>query len=185
MVSADPEQAGMNSHTAVAELFVQYADGAGRLNEEISLALERSFATILSRSPAIDRPPGPEPVPDDPEGVADRLAHIIFYSSRAAAAGPPNAKALDAIRTRLLEFVQTRIPLEAQMLWSPRKHWQSATECAVDLAELTALQTLISIDAAVRRVYRPVMSFMIDLEDIEFQFMEGQNEEATNAQEIY
>jgi hypothetical protein len=185
----------MKSHTGIAELSVHYGDGAGRLDEEIFLALERSFATILLGSRDNNEPPdqpgSPPPattleqVPDDPERVADRLAHIIFNSSRAAAAGAPNAKAVDGIRTRLLEFVQRRIPLEAQMLWSPRKHWQLATESAVDLAELTAFQTLRSIDAAVRGVYRPGMSFLIDLEDIEFQFMEGQNEEAINAQEIY
>jgi hypothetical protein len=191
VVSADPEKAGMNPQTGIAGLPVHYTDGADGLDEEVSLALQKSFATILSYSPNIDRSPDQpgspppattsEPVPDNPEEVADRLAHIIFNFSRAAAACAPNAKAAAGIRSRILEFVQRGIPIEAQMLWSPRKHWQLATESAIDLAELAAFQTLISIDAAVRTIYRAGMSFVIDLEDIEFQFMEGQNE----AQEIY
>ena len=77
------------------------------------------------------------------------------------------------------------MPIEAQMLWSPKKHWVFGTEGAVDLAELLAFQTLISIDSAVRSVYRAGMSFVIDFEDLEFQFMEGQTEEVVNAQERY
>jgi hypothetical protein len=175
----------MNSGTGIAELLVHYREGPDRLDEEVLPALERSFGTILSRLPGSDRPPRLEGIGADPEGVAASLARIIFNFARAEAAGASNAKAVAGIRTRLLEFVQRGIPVEAQMLWSPKKHWMLGTESAVDLAELAALQTLISIDSAVQPVYRAGMSFVIDLEDIEFQFMEGQSEEVVNAREIY
>jgi hypothetical protein len=175
----------MNSHKGIAELLVHYTEGPGRLDEEVVRALERSFGTIISRLPGSDRPPSLEQIPSDPEDVADRLAQIILTFSRAAAAGGPNAKAVGGIRTRLLEFVQRGVPVEVQMLWSPKKHWKLGSESAVDLAELAAFQTLVSIDAAVRTVYRTGVSFVIDFEDIEFQFMEGRSDEIVNAQEIY
>src|ERR1700716_2288924 len=165
----------MNSPTGITVLLVHYTDGAGRFDEDVMRALERSFATTLSRSPGSDRPPSLEQIPDDPDEVADRLAQIIFTFSRAAAAGGPNAKAVGGVRTRLLEFVQRGGPVEVQMVWSPKKHWKLGRESAVDLAELAAFQTLVSIDAAVRTLYRTGMSFVIDFEDIEFQFMEGRS----------
>src|SRR5438477_1030609 len=118
----------MNASTNIAELVVHYADDADRLNHEVTRTLKKVFATILSYSLGIDAPAPAERIPDDPEEVADGLAHILFRSSRAAAAGAPNAKAIEGIRTRLLEFVQRRVPLDVQMLWSPRKHWQGANE---------------------------------------------------------
>ena len=175
----------MNSHTGVAELLVHYRGGPDRLDEEITRALERFFGTILSRCRDNDRPQSPLRIADHPEGTADRLARIIFSLSRAAASGAPDIKALAGIRTCILAFVQRGIPVEAQMLWSPKKHWMVGSENAVDVAELAAFQTLISIDSAVRSAYRLGMSFVIDLEDIEFKFMEGESQELVDAHETY
>jgi hypothetical protein len=90
-----------------------------------------------------------------------------------------------SIATRVLEFVRRGLPVEAQMLWSPKKHWTQGHDSAVDLAELMALQTLVTISSAVSQVYRPGTSFMIDIEDIEFEFMEGQNNEMVVARDLY
>ncbi len=153
------------------------------LDKEVLQGLKKSFGTILSHS-GRDDVEIPDRVADDPEGIADRLAQMIFNFSRAP--GPaPNPKAVAGIRTRLLAFVQKGIPAEVQMLWSPKKHWAFGTETAVDLAELAAFQTLLSIDSAVRAVYPAGISFVIDVEDIEFQFMEGQTKEVISAQETY
>ena len=175
----------MNSHTGIAELLVHYRDGFDRLDEEVTRALERFFGTILSRCWDNDRPQSLARVADNPEGAADRLARIIFSLSRAAASGAPDKKALTGVAACILEFVQRGIPVEAQMLWSPKKHWMVGSQNAVDVAELAALQTLISIDSTVRSAYPPGMSFVIDLEDIEFQFMEGESQEVVDAQETY
>lgn len=175
----------MISNTEIAEKFVHYMDGANHLNEELSRALENSFAGILSRSPNSDTPLNLERIPDDPGDVADRLTHIISKFSRPPASDGTNAKPNGGIRNRLLEFVQRGVPVEVQILWSPKKHWKLGPESAIDVAELAALQTLISIDSAVRAVYRAGMSFAIDFEDVEFQFMEGRSDEIINAQERY
>jgi hypothetical protein len=181
VVSADPGQTEMKYGTVASELLVHYKEGPDGLDEEVASVLQTSFGTILSHLPDGETPLTLE----RPEEIADRLARIIFSFSRAAAAGEPDTKAIAGIRTALFEFVQERIPIEVQMLWSPKKHWRRGAESAVDLAELAAFQTLISIDAAVRAVYRAGMSFVIDLEDIEFQFMEGESEEVVSSQEIY
>ena len=162
---------------------VRYSGDSGSLDEEVTRALERFFGTMLSRCHDSSR--GLACIADDPEETADALARAIFSFSRVAAAGAPDATALAGIRTCILEFVQRGIPVEAQMLWSPKKHWMLGSESSVDVAELVAFQTLISIDSAVRSIYRPGMSFVIDLEDIEFQFMEGKSEQMANAQETY
>jgi hypothetical protein len=175
----------MISPTGLAEVVVHYTDGADRLDDEVMRVLERSFTAVLARSPGSDTPPGLARIPDDPDEVADRVARVIFNFSRTAAAGGTNGDAVGGIRSGLLEFVQGGIPVELQMLWSPKKHWKLGTESAIDLSELAAFQTLISIDSAVRLVYRAGMSFMIDFEDVEFQFMEGRSDEVINAQEIY
>ena len=175
----------MNYRTGITELLVHYRDGFDRRDEEVTRALEGFFGTILSRYRENDRPQSLVRIADDPEGAADRLARIVFSLSRAAASGAPDAKALAGIRACILEFVQRGVPVEAQMLWSPKKHWMVGSESAVDIAELAALQTLISIESAVRSAYRPGMAFVIDLEDIEFQFMEGENPDVVDAQETY
>src|SRR5205807_2439049 len=122
--------------TGIAELLIDYRDGPDDLERDAFLALQRSFGTILSRLPAGDMPSANQGTVTDPEGVADTVARILYTFSRAAAAGPYNAKAVDGIRARLLEFIELGIPVEAQMVWSPKKHWQLGTESAVDLAEL-------------------------------------------------
>jgi hypothetical protein len=175
----------MNCHDGIAEIRVHYEEGPVHLDKEVFLALQKSFGTILSRGAASGRPLPLQGIAAAPEEVADRLARIIFNFSRAATAHEPSDQAVAGTRPRLLEFVQKEIPVEAQMLWSPKKHWVHGPDSAIDLAELAAFDTLVSIDAAVRRAYSPGMSFVIDLEDIEFQFMESQSEEVVNAQNIY
>jgi len=175
----------MNSNTDIAELFVDYGEGFDGLNDKVARLLETVFAPTLLRLAGNDNLPALGPIAEDPEAVAQEVARILFKNSRAAAAGLPDPKMLDVFRSRLLEFVQTGMPIEAQMLWSPKKHWVFGTESSVDLAELIAFQTLVSIDSAVRSVYRPGMSFVIDFEDLEFQFMEGETEDVINTQEVY
>ena len=174
----------MNSPASVAELVVDHRGGLQRHAAEAIRTLERVFQTILCRVPIIEAPSGVEQIPRSPEAVAERVARALLSLSRDRADSSVTTL-LPGIQTRLLAFVRRGISIEAQMLWSPKKHWTLGTESAVDLAELFALQTLVSIDSAVRTVYRPGMSYFIDVEDIEFEFMEGQSEEVANAQQIY
>jgi hypothetical protein len=92
---------------------------------------------------------------------------------------------MEGIRGQAMEFVRRGIPVEAQMLWSPKKHWITGSESAIDLAELAAMQTLISVADAVRSVYEPGLRFVLDVEDIEFEFMETQSQEVIAARDIY
>jgi len=167
------------------EAFVRYREGLGGLEEGVLSALERLFRPILSHVQGGVEAPRDGGIVADPDGVADRVTRIITGFSRPEAVPAVRERASETIRTRILEFVRRRIPVDVQMLWSPKKHWICGAESAVDLAELAALQTLLSLDSAVRDVYQGGVSFRLDVEDIEFEFMEGQNEEVVKAQETY
>ena len=71
------------------------------------------------------------------------------------------------------------------MLWSPKKHWVVGADSDVDLAELTALNTLLAVHNNVRSIYPPGLAFMLHLEDIEFEFMEGVGSELGEARARY
>ena len=170
---------------SLREVGIRYRGGLGGLEEGVRQALEGSFWQILSRGQAGVDAPGEGGLVADPEKVADRIARIIFNFSRAEAAAALPEGAIEAIRPPILEFVRRRSPVEAQMFWSPKKHWIQGPESAVDLAELAALQTLLGVDSAVRGVYPGGMLFRLDVEDLEFEFMEMQNEEVVAARETY
>jgi hypothetical protein len=167
------------------EVFVRYSAGLGSLEGGVLRALDESFGTILSRMQGRNERPCGGGIVTDPEGVADKVAGIISSFSRTLAVPAFSERTTEGIRTRILEFIRRSVPVEAQMLWSPKKHWMRGNESAVDLAELMALQTLLSVDSAVRAAYRAGLSFRLDVEDIEFEFMERQDSEVIDARDIY
>jgi hypothetical protein len=175
----------MNLRSQIADLCVRYGDGLTSLEAEVLRTLEISFEPILTHLQCREDQGGRGEIMADPQVVADRLARIMLHFSRVAAVPSMHERAMPSIATRVLEFVRRGVPVEAQMLWSPKKHWTQGHDSAVDLAELMALQTLVTISSAVSQVYWPGMSFMIDIEDIEFEFMEGQNNEMVVARDLY
>lgn len=76
-------------------------------------------------------------------------------------------------------------PIAAHMLWSPKKHWVVGADSAVDLAELAALDTLYGVHLAVARLHPPGVAFQLDVEDLEFEFMEGEEPDVVGARERY
>ena len=175
----------MNSRTDIAELVVDYSGGPAALNGEVARMIETIFKPMLGRLLGNGNSQPTRLIADNPADVAGKLASILFNHSRSAATGVSDAKTLAGLRDRLLEFVRRGGAVEVQMLWSPKKHWVFESDSAVDLAELLAVQTLVSIDSAVRSVYPAGLSFVIDFEDVEFQFMEGPGAEVINAQDLY
>jgi hypothetical protein len=71
------------------------------------------------------------------------------------------------------------------MLWSPKKHWVLGADSDVDLAELTALNTLVTVHNSVRVIYRPGLAFTLHLEDLEFEFLEGVEFELKESRDRY
>ncbi len=175
----------MTSCMSFLEVAFRNREGPGDLEARVLRALEGSFGLILSRVQGRNETSCGDRSVADPEGVAGSVARIIASFSRAVAVPAVHTRTIEGIRTRIIEFVRRRIPVEAQMLWSPKKHWICGAEGAVDLAELAAFQTLLSIDSGVRRVYPPGLSFRLDVEDIEFEFMERQDKEVLDARETY
>jgi hypothetical protein len=160
------------------------ADEVQGLEEEVANILKRSFGSIIARQ--LHAPVSCAARNDiDDEEVARRIASILLGFARNSTTPENRAADTEGIRVQAVEFVRRRVPVEAQMLWSPKKHWVIGTEGALDLAELAAMQTLVSVADAVRSVYAPGLRFVLDVEDIEFEFMETQSQEVIVAREIY
>lgn len=136
--------------------------------ENLSTLFSELFAYDQSR-PATERPIPPA------ESKAESLAHVVATAIlQAARPGQATTRPNEiAIESRIAECIRQNVPIAAQILWSPKKHWVTGPDSNIDLAELAALNTLLRIHANVRGIYRPGLAFTIDLEDIEFEFMEG------------
>ena len=63
-----------------------------------------------------------------------------------------------------------------------RRYKSTAEPCPTLIA---AIQTLVCVDDAVRSVYEPGIRIALDVEDIEFEFMETQKQEVIDARETY
>jgi hypothetical protein len=173
----------MNANVAAAELAVHYAEGRENLEKEVCQTVVNSFGTILDCAGRF----GPRKMPpvSNPREVADEIAKIILSFSRIARAPAACEKAIEGIRDRICGFVHRNMPVEGQMLLSPKKHWVYGAQSAVDLAELASLQTLVSIHLAVCNVYPAGMTFVLTMEDIDFEFVELQNPQSAETQELY
>jgi hypothetical protein len=125
----------------------------------------------------------PQPFPAD-QCAADSVTLNIEHLSRVVTQTIANsdcarnittAMALNIkeIENRVAKCIRMGIPFYSQILWSPKKHWVKGAESGIDLAELVALKTLFDIHVAVRSIYAPGLNFTLHLEDIEFEFMEG------------
>src|SRR4051794_12245938 len=123
----------MNLRSQIADLCVRYGDGLTSLEAEVLRTLEISFEPILTHLECREDQ-GRGEIMADPQVVADRLARIMLHFSRVAAVPSVHERAMASIARRVLEFVRRGLPVEAQMLWSPKKHWTQGHDSAVDLA---------------------------------------------------
>src|SRR4051812_27308340 len=120
----------MNLCFHIAERCVRYRDGLTSLEAEVLRTLEISFEPILTHLRCREDPGGRGEIMADPHAVADRLARIMLNFSRGAAVSLMHERAMASIATRVLEFVRRGLPVEAQMLWSPKKHWTQGHDSA-------------------------------------------------------
>jgi len=109
---------------------------------------------------------------------------ILAVSHARAITGRSDANRC-VLERRVAECIRRKVPLAAHMLWSPKKHWVTTAESAIDLAELAAIDTLHSVHNAVRAIYLPGMAFQLDVEDIEFDFIEGSAPDLVQARQCY
>ena len=117
----------------------------------------------------------------------ESLAHVVATAIlQAARPGQATTRPHEiSIETRIAECIRQNIPIAAQILWSPKKHWITGPDSNIDLGELTALNTLLKVHAIVSGIYRPGLAFTIDLEDIEFEFMEGDDPDLAQSRYNY
>jgi hypothetical protein len=115
-----------------------------------------------------------------------RLAtDAMLAAARPGAAPEVLASNRSVLEARIANCVGRGLPIAAQMLWSPKKHWVVGPDSDVDIAELTALNTLLSVHNSVRLIHRPGLRFMFYVEDLEFEFMEGLEPELKDARRRY
>ncbi len=151
-----------------------YVEDIGGAHQAIRDGVDSFFGALLrydQRGPAPDRG-----LPSDDAGI-ERLARTAAESMLGAARAPAIPEAIDlnqsVIEDRIAQCIRRNIPIPGEMLWSPKKHWVVAANSDVDLAELTALNTLLAVHNNVRAIYQPGLTFTLHAEDIEFEFMEG------------
>jgi hypothetical protein len=122
-------------------------------------------------------------------GNTEQLAGTIIRRILTSAPIRPTPKLTEPnriiIENRITRAIHHEMPISAHMLWSPKKHWMRGPNSSVDLAELTALQTLLSVHCAVREVWGPALLFHLCVEDLEFEFMEGRTGELVEARQHY
>lgn len=160
----------------------RYASDA--LGEDDTRALqaliERAFAGVFAA-----RRDMPAATPRD--GGATRAARIARSMLEAPGTRPsaPQDANVAALASRIARCVDRGEPIVAEMLWSPKKHWVDGPQSAIDLAELMAIDTLAGFARAVRRGYAPGMAITLQMEDLEFAYMEGATPALAAARERY
>lgn len=160
---------------------LRYREDLGPISELILTSLEAFFRPILSYDRQgrafVRRHPG--------DAEAERLGRTITRRILGSAPIRPTAELsernLTVIEERISRAIRRGLPISAHMLWSPKKHWMRGPESSVDLAELAALQTLVSVHCAVREVWEAGLLFHLCVEDIEFEFMEGMSDALDDA----
>jgi hypothetical protein len=113
------------------------------------------------------------------------VADAMLTAARPAAVPEALASNRSILEGRIAECMRRDIPISAQMLWSPKKHWVVGADSDVDIAELTALNTLANVHNDVRAIHCPGLTFTFHLEDVEFEFMEGLEPELKDARSRY
>ena len=115
-------------------------------------------------------------LPSSDAGI-ERMARAAAEAMVGAGRVRPTPGAIDRnqsiIEDKIGECIRRNIPIPGEMLWSPKKHWVTGADSDVDLAELTALNTLVAVHNNVRAIYHPGLTFTLHAEDLEFEFMEG------------
>jgi len=160
------------------------SEHVGEAEQAVRDCAEDLFAALLH----YDRQ---RPAPDTnlTADAVDHRARLVADAMLAAArpGAPPDVLMSNraVLETRMAHWIRRGDPIAAQMLWSPKKHWVVGPDSDVDIAELAALNTLLSVHNSVRRIHHPGLKFTFYMEDVEFEFMEGQEPELEEARGRY
>jgi hypothetical protein len=163
-----------------------YAEDVGATAEAVRGGAATFFGAALRYDP--QPPPSSWTFPASSEDIS-RMSRAVAQQMLAAARPPSSPQGLEVnravIEDRIARSIGLQIPIPAQMLWSPKKHWVLGADSDVDVAELMALNTLLSIHDGVRAIYRPGLAYTLHLEDLEFEFMEGVESDLNEARNRY
>ena len=169
-------------HPAIRYCYVEHL---GDADGEIRTNFEAFFGALLRRDHC---PPTPSCRSSSESGIEDlarAAAEAMLAAGRARAIpGTIDGNRL-VLEDRIAQCIRRNIPIPSEMLWSPKKHWVVGAESNVDLAELTALNTLLAVHNAVRAIYPRGLAFTLHAEDLEFEFMEGAECELKEARNRY
>jgi len=162
-----------------------YREDAGPISEIILTSLAEFFRFVLSHDSRGVAFPGRRPIAADAERLSRTIVNRILSSAPIRRTPVLSARNLSVIEARINHAIRRGLPISAHILWSPKKHWMRGPDSSVDLAELAALQTLLSVHCAVRDVSGLQIVFHVCVEDIEFEFMEGSSDELIEASHRY
>ena len=163
-----------------------YIEDIGSARQAVRDSVDNLFPTLLRYDqlwPATDRR-----IPSTATGV-ECLARTAVQAILRAAHPRSVPRITDLNRAlvedRVAQCIRRHVPISGQILWSPKKHWIVGADSKVDLAELTALNTLLTVHTAVRSIYHSGLTFTLHLEDLEFEFMEGSESELKESRNRY
>lgn len=142
--------------------------------------IERAFSGLFA---ARCDPPALTPR-GDTATLATRIAQSMLDAPGTRPSSPRSAN-VAAMASRIARCVDRGAPIVAEMLWSPKKHWVDGADSAIDLAEMMAVDTLAGFVRAVRCAYPPGMAITLQMEDLEFAYMEGATQPLAAARERY
>lgn len=162
-----------------------YVESIGDADGDVRASFESFFAPLLRREhrlSAHSRRPSSE---IDIQDMARAAAAAMLAAGRARAVPGAVDGNRSAIEDRIAQCIRRNIPIPSEMLWSPKKHWVVGRDSNVDLAELTALNTLLAVHNAVQAIYPRGLAFTLHAEDLEFEFMEGADSALKEARNRY
>jgi hypothetical protein len=143
-------------YAPVAQTAVTHGRAAVDAHSGFAEEVARAVTDTMLRSPNARKLPAQAA---QAEEEVEQVARTVAAQSRAE------------IERLVARFVSKGKPVLCLINWSPKKHWVSGEESAIDVAELVALRTLFEIHTAARQVYDPGVHFHLRVEDVEHAFM--------------
>lgn len=119
------------------------------------------------------------------EGLASKIVNVIVGSQKTRIGKKPSEDNMILLRERVCRFVERRLPIEARMVWGPKKHFALGDENAVDMSELLCLERLYNLHLQVQRLYSPGLHYNVFILDFEGEYVEGDDLEIKAAMNRY
>jgi len=164
-------------HTTQRPIGIAEGNVVQALREYVECFNHRSKHDPGLQEGVIDGPSG--------EGLASEIVNVIVGSQKTRIGKKPSEDNMILLRERVCRFVEKGLPIEARMVWGPKKHFALGDENAVDISELLSLERLYNLHLQVQRLYCPGLHYNAFILDFEGEYVEGDDPEIKAAMSKY